>query len=52
MICCPHLFLRRGGEPGDLLLVTFDLQRHEVVVRLGTKEDEFSEVFESATQQI
>jgi len=29
------LFRRRGGEPGDILLLTFDLQRHEVTARVG-----------------
>jgi len=29
------LFRRRGGEPGDILLLTFDLRRHEVTARLG-----------------
>ncbi len=29
------LFRRRGGEPGDILLLTFDLRRREVTARLG-----------------
>lgn len=29
------LFRRRGGEPGDILLLTFDLQRRQVTARLG-----------------
>jgi DNA-directed RNA polymerase alpha subunit len=29
------LFRRRGGEPGDILLLTFDLRRQEVTARLG-----------------
>jgi hypothetical protein len=29
------LFRRRGGEPGDILLLTFDLRRHEVTAKLG-----------------
>ncbi len=29
------LFRRRGGEPGDLLLLTFDLRRREVTAQLG-----------------
>ena len=29
------LFRRRGGEPGDILLLTFDLQPREVTARLG-----------------
>jgi hypothetical protein len=29
------LFRRRGGEPGDMLLLTFDLQRRQVTARLG-----------------
>jgi hypothetical protein len=29
------LFRRRGGEPGDILLLTFDLQRRQVSARLG-----------------
>jgi hypothetical protein len=29
------LFRRRGGEPGDILLLTFDLQRRQVLARLG-----------------
>ncbi len=43
-------FVRRGGEPGDLLLLTFNLQRHEVTVRLGTKEDAFAEVLDDASE--
>ena len=42
-------FVRRGG-PGDLLLLTFNLQRHEVTVRLGTKEDAFAEVLDDASE--
>ena len=34
-------FQRRGGEAGDVLLLTFDLQRHEATALLGTKEDIF-----------
>jgi hypothetical protein len=37
------LFRRRGGEPDDVVVLTFDLQRHEAVVRLGTKEDVFTD---------
>jgi hypothetical protein len=46
------LFRRRGGEPGDVVMLTFDLQRHEAAVRIGTKEDVFTdtEAFESAPQ--
>jgi hypothetical protein len=29
------LFRRRGGEPGDILLQTFDLRQREVTARLG-----------------
>ena len=29
------LFRRRGGEPGDILLLTFDLRQSEVTARLG-----------------
>jgi len=29
------LFRRRGGEPGDILLLTFDLRHHEVTAKLG-----------------
>jgi DNA-directed RNA polymerase alpha subunit len=29
------LFRRRGGEPGDILLLTFDLRRHEVTAKVG-----------------
>ena len=29
------LFRRRGGEPGDMLLLTFDVQRRLVTARLG-----------------
>jgi hypothetical protein len=29
------LFRRRGGEPGDILLLTFDLRQREVTARLG-----------------
>ena len=29
------LFRRRGGEPGDILLLTFDLSRREVTAQLG-----------------
>jgi|SRR5271166_1522893 len=29
------LFRRRGGEPGDILLLVFDLQKREVTARLG-----------------
>lgn len=29
------LFRRRGGEPGDMLLLTFDLQQRQVTARLG-----------------
>lgn len=29
------LFRRRGGEPGDILLLTFNLQQREVTARLG-----------------
>jgi len=29
------LFRRRGGEPGDMLLLTFDMQRRQVTARLG-----------------
>jgi len=28
-------FRRRGGEPGDYLLIVFDLSRHVAVIRLG-----------------
>jgi hypothetical protein len=44
------LFRRRGGEPGDVVVLTFDLQRHEAAVQIGTKEDVFinTEAFESA----
>lgn len=35
-------FRKRGGEPGDVVVLTFDLQRHEAVVRVGTKEDVFT----------
>lgn len=35
------LFRRRGGEPGDVIILTFDLKRLEAVVRIGTKEDAF-----------
>jgi hypothetical protein len=38
------LFRRRGGEAGDVLVLTFDLQRHEAAVRLGTKEDVFTDL--------
>jgi hypothetical protein len=43
-------FRRRGGEPGDVVMLTFDLQRHEAAVQIGTKEDVFvnTEEFESA----
>lgn len=34
-------FRRRGGEPGDVVMFTFDLQRQEASLRLGTKEDFF-----------
>ena len=29
------LFRRRGGEPGDMLLLTFDLEQRQVTARLG-----------------
>jgi hypothetical protein len=29
------LFRRRGGEPGDMLLLTFDVQQRQVTARLG-----------------
>jgi hypothetical protein len=29
------LFRRRGGEPGDILLLTFDMQHRQVTARLG-----------------
>jgi len=29
------LFRRRGGEPGDVLLLTFDLRRREVTAQMG-----------------
>ena len=29
------LFRKRGGETGDVLVLTFDLKRHEAVVRVG-----------------
>jgi hypothetical protein len=37
-------FRKRGGEPGDVVVLTFDLQRHEALVRVGTKEDAFANV--------
>jgi hypothetical protein len=40
------LFRKRGGEPGDVLVLTFDLQRHEAIGRIGTKEDVFANVEE------
>ena len=40
------LFRKRGGEPGDVVVLTFDVQRHEVVGRLGTKEEMFANVEE------
>lgn len=36
------LFRRRGGESGDVVVLTFDLQRHEAAVRVGTKEEVFT----------
>jgi hypothetical protein len=29
------LFRRRGGEPGDMLLLTFDVQQRQVTAKLG-----------------
>jgi hypothetical protein len=37
-------FRKRGGEPGDVVVLTFDLQRHEAVVRVGTKEDVYTNI--------
>jgi hypothetical protein len=37
-------FRRRGGEPGDVVVLTFDIQRREAAVRLGTKEDVFTDL--------
>jgi hypothetical protein len=36
------LFMKKGGEPGDVVVLTFDLKRREANVRVGTKEDEFA----------
>jgi hypothetical protein len=37
-------FRRRGGEAGDVVVLTFELQRREAIVRLGTKEDLFADM--------
>jgi hypothetical protein len=41
------LFRRRGGEPGDVLALTFDLQRHEARARFGTREDVLADLNEA-----
>lgn len=33
------LFTRRGGEPGDSLLLSFDLRTHEVTAHMGADRD-------------
>jgi hypothetical protein len=46
-------FGRRGGEPGDVIVLTLDLRRHEAALRLGTKEDMFPdpEIFKSPPEK-
>jgi hypothetical protein len=48
-----RLFSRRGGEPGDVLLLVFDPSRKQVEARLGGKDlfDQGVEVSDSTTDE-
>jgi hypothetical protein len=47
------LFRRRGGEPGDVLLIVFDPQRGEALARCGKREDVLSDLYaHSAVEEV